>query len=55
MQSAFVRDNDKFQDMQEIKWENVSKFWVTHTKIFIFVEIDSSVCTVYVYVMCEYI
>lgn len=55
MQSPFVKDNDNFQDMQEIKSQNVSRFWVTHTKNFIFMEIDSSVCTVYGYVMWEYI
>lgn len=26
MQSPFVKDNDNFQDMQEIKSQNVSRF-----------------------------
>lgn len=47
MQSPFVKDNDNFQDMQDFE---------SHiTKNFIFMEIDSSVCTVYGYVMWEYI
>lgn len=34
MQSLFVKDNDNFQDMQEIKSQNVSRFWVTYNEKF---------------------
>lgn len=36
MQSLFVKDNDNFQDMQEIKSQNVSRFWVTYNEKFHF-------------------
>lgn len=38
MQSPFVKDNDNFQDMQEIKSQNVSRFWVTYNEKFHFHE-----------------